>query len=67
MCSQHLGVSQLNSSGTLVPLLNVSHVVLAGAVLGVLRVCSIQGVLVTGEHGVKVRRRGDCGQVTRPA
>lgn len=56
MCSQHLGVSQLNSSGTLVSLLNVSHVVLAGAVLGVLRVCSIQGVLVTGEHCVKVRR-----------
>lgn len=56
MYSQHLGIGQLNSSWTLVALLNVGHVVLAGAVLGVLGVSPIQGVLVAGEHCVEVRR-----------
>lgn len=51
---QHLSVSQLNSSWTLVSLLDVGQVVLAGAVLGVLGVGPIQGILVTGEHCVEV-------------
>lgn len=59
-CNQHLSISQLNSSWTLVALLNVGQVVLAGAVL---RVGPIQGVLVTGQHCVKVWRRGNCWQV----
>lgn len=54
MYSQHLSVGQLNSSRTLVALLDVSHVVLAGAMLGMLRVCSIQGILVTGQHCVEI-------------
>lgn len=54
MLSQHLSISQLNSSRTLVALLNICHVILAGAVLGVLGVGPIQGVLVTGQHSVEV-------------
>lgn len=54
ICKQHLSISQLNSSWTLVALLNVGQVVLAGAVLGVLGVSPIQGILVTGQHGVEV-------------
>lgn len=53
-CQQHLSISQLNSSWTLVALLNVGQVILAGAVLGVLGVSPIQGILVTGQHSVKV-------------
>lgn len=54
MYSQHLSIGQLNSSRTLVALLDVSHVVLAGAMLGVLGVSSIQGILVAGQHRVEV-------------
>lgn len=54
MYSQHLSVGQLNSSRTLVALLNVGHVVLAGAMLGMLRLCTIQSILVAGQHCVEV-------------
>lgn len=54
MCSQHLSVGQLNSSRTLVALLNVGHVVLAGAVLGVLGMSPIESVLVAGQDRVEV-------------
>lgn len=54
MHRQHLSVGQLNSRRTLVPLLHVSHVVLACAVLGMLGVGPVQGVLVAGQHRVEV-------------
>ena len=63
----YLCVCQLHGRRTLVPLLHVGHVVLAGAVLGVLGVLglgAVQSVLVAGQHRVEVRRRGDGGQVT---
>lgn len=61
ICQKHLSISQLNSSWTMVALLNVGQVVLAGAALGVLGVSPIQGILVTGQHGVEVGCRGNCG------
>lgn len=56
MCWWNLSIGQLNSSRTLVSLLDVNNVILAGAVLGVLGLGPIQGVLVTGQHRVEVRR-----------
>lgn len=50
----HLSVSQLDGSRTLVPLLDVHDVLLAGAVLGVLGMCAVQRVLVAGQHRVEV-------------
>lgn len=52
--TKHLSVGQLNSSWTLISLLNVGHVILAGAMLGMLGVGPIQGVLVAGQHRVEV-------------
>lgn len=60
----YLSVGQLDGSRTLVPLLHVHDVVLAGAVLGV---GPVQRVLVAGRDRVEVRGGGDGGQVARPA
>lgn len=49
-----LSISQLNSSRTLVALFHVSQVILAGAMLRMLGVGSIQGILFTGQHCVEV-------------